>query len=298
MLPLIKNETKLLNDLNNTITKFHQMIYNPLLNENVFEIENLETIENDISESTFNIDYISDDKRKLMDEHFNYLIQNCEDKVKLLSLENENLKNKLQDCENIQKNNEEEKTNYIKELIDNKNLFDELQNKINFLENENITLKNKDNNNYKLLNENINKMKNELNYKNSIIRYLEELLKRTETNPKLYTEETYKEEFQKENIQNKYNDMNYYLERKNSNESENGFNKKNKYNTHYKKFSPIEKENLMNLNNKKEKHKNNKMMLRKEDFKDKKPKKIKKEIDSLDKEIFELQSKLKKMLNK
>ena len=63
-------------------------------------------------------------------------------------------------------------------------------------------------------------MKNELNYKNSIIRYLEELLKRTETNPKLYTEETYKEEFQKENIQNKYNDMNYYLERKNSNESE------------------------------------------------------------------------------
>ena len=38
-----------------------------------------------------------------MDEHFNYLIQNCEDKVKLLSLENENLKNRLQDCENIQK---------------------------------------------------------------------------------------------------------------------------------------------------------------------------------------------------
>ena len=296
MLPLIKNETKLLTDLNNTINKFHQMIYNPLLNENVFEIENLETIENDISESTFNIDYISDDKRKLMDEHFNYLIQNCEDKVKLLSLENEKLKNKLQDCENIQKNNEEEKTNYIKELIDNKNLFDELQNKINFLENENITLKNQDTKNYKLLNENINEMKNELNYKNSIIRYLEELLKRTETNPKLYTEETYKEEFQKENtIQNKYNDMNYYLERRNSNESENN---KNKYNTNYQKVSSIEKENLMNLNNKKEKHKNNKMMLRKEDFKDKKPKKIKKEIDSLDKEIFELQSKLKKMLNK
>ena len=296
MLPLIKNETKLLTDLNNTITKFHQMIYNPLLNENVFEIEHLETIENDISESTFNIDYISDDKRKLMDEHFNYLIQNCEDKIKLLSLENENLKNKLQNCENIQKKNEEEKSNYIKELIDNKNLFEELQNKINFLENENITLKNKDNNNYKLLNENINKMKNELNYKNSIIRYLEELLKRTETNPKLYTEETYKEEFQKENtIQNKYNDMNYYLERRNSNESENN---KNKYNTNYQKVSSIEKENLMNLNNKKEKHKNNKIMLRKEDFKDKKPKKIKKEIDSLDKEIFELQSKLKKMLNK
>ena len=296
MLPLIKNETKLLNDLNNTITKFHQMIYNPLLNENVFEIEHLETIENEISESTFNIDYISNDKRKLMDEHFNYLIQNCEDKVKLLSLENENLKNRLQDCENIQKNNEEEKTNYIKELINNKNLFQELQKKIYFLENENLTLKNKDTKNYELLNENINEMKNELNYKNSIIRYLEELLKRTETNPKLYTEDTYKEEFQKENnIQNKYNDLNYYLEGRNSNESEN---KKNKYNSYYQKISSNEKENLMNINNKKEKHKNNKIMLRKEDFKDKKPKKIKKEIDSLDQEIFELQSKLKKMLNK
>ena len=49
---------------------------------------------------------------------------------------------------------------------------------------------------------------NDLNYKNSVVRYLENLLKRTNLNPKLFTEETIKEECQKDKSINNENDEN------------------------------------------------------------------------------------------
>ena len=279
------------------------MIYNPLLNENVFEIEYLQSLQNENSDNNYIRSLENENKRKIMDEQFNTLIQNCEDKIKLLSLENDNLKKALEQFENIQKNYEQEKTNYIKKLLDNKKQFDELQNqfkqaskefqnKINLLEEENVNLKSnfKD---YELKYENISQIKEELNYKNSIIRYLEGLLKRTTTNPKLYTEDTYKEEFQRDK-DSLINDNNYYFEDENSNQSENEYYNKKKSNQ--KKYSSLEFEKF---NHKKKKHKKtNTGLLNEKDFRDNKPKQIKKDIDTLDQEIFELQSKLKKMLNK
>ena len=45
-LRLKPEEKKILSNLNNTIKKFHKMIYNPTLNENIFENSDLE-FEND-----------------------------------------------------------------------------------------------------------------------------------------------------------------------------------------------------------------------------------------------------------
>ena len=60
-------------------------------------------------------------------------------------------------------------------------------------------------------------------------------------------------------------------------------------------MSSLENENLVNLTDKK----TNKIEdIDDEDLKENRPRQIKKEIDNLDQEIFELQSKLKKMLNK
>ena len=63
------------------------MIYNPLLNENVFEIEYLQSLQNENSDNNYIRSLENENKRKIMDEQFNTLIQNCEDKIKLLSLE-------------------------------------------------------------------------------------------------------------------------------------------------------------------------------------------------------------------
>ena len=283
-------EKKIISDLNNVINKFHKMIFDPNLNDNVFEFSYFEfDDEYASSNKPFN-----ESKRKKMEEQFNNLIKKCEDKVKLLNLENENLKKKIKNFESIQKNYEQEKTNYIKKITENKKQFDELQkklnesnelskelqNKINILEKENINLKKEP------LKENILEIKNELNYKNSIIKYLEGLLKKTTINPKLFTEETYKEEYIKESNPN-LND-NHYLEDRKSNEFENN-------NLNHQLMSSLENENLINLTEKKNNYIDD---FDDEDIKENRPRQIKKEIDNLDQEIFELQSKLKKMLNK
>ena len=284
-------EKKILLDLNNAINKFHQMIFDPNLNDNVFEFSYFEfDDEYTSSNKTFN-----ESKRKKMEDQFNKLIKKCEDKVKLLNLENENLKKKMKNFESVQKNYEQEKTNYIKKITENKKQFDELQKKLNesnelskelqnriiILEKENINLKKEP------LKENILEIKNELNYKNSIIKYLEGLLKKTTINPKLFTEETYKEEYIKESNPN-LNDINYYLEDRKSNEFENN-------NLNHQLMSSLENENLINLTEKKNNYIED---IDDEDIKENRPRQIKKEIDNLDQEIFELQSKLKKMLNK
>ena len=60
-------------------------------------------------------------------------------------------------------------------------------------------------------------------------------------------------------------------------------------------MSSLENENLINLTEKKNNYIDD---FDDEDIKENRPRQIKKEIDNLDQEIFELQSKLKKMLNK
>ena len=103
-LRLKPEEKKILSNLNNTIKKFHKMIYNPTLNENIFNNSDLE-FENEnplYSNRRFN-----ESKRKRMEEQFNNLIKKCENKVKILNIENENLKTNLKNCENIQKNYEQ-----------------------------------------------------------------------------------------------------------------------------------------------------------------------------------------------
>jgi hypothetical protein len=173
----------------------------------------------------------------------------------------------------------------------------DFENKIKLLENENSNFKKdfeKDKNN-------ITEIKEELNYKNSVIKYLENLLKKTSINPKLYNEENYKNEVIRYNIKNNEKDINYLKEMK-SNEYENEYikNIKDDIIQNNQNINSLEKENQINLkndnNNKKIEEDEN--IDEDEDIKENRPKQIKKEIDSLDQEIFELQKKLKKMLNK
>jgi hypothetical protein len=116
---LSSEENKLLADLNNTIIKFHEMIFNPMLNENVFEFSNFNFEEKESENSNLNR-RVTESKRKNMETHFNHLINKCKEKVKLLNEENENLKQSLTNYENLQKNYEQEKTNYMKKMLDNK----------------------------------------------------------------------------------------------------------------------------------------------------------------------------------
>jgi hypothetical protein len=118
-------EKKILLDLNNAINKFHQMIFDPNLNGNVFEFSYFEfDDEYASSNKTFN-----ESKRKKMEDQFNKLIKKCEDKVKLLNLENENLKKKMKNFKSVKKNNEKEKKNYIKKKTEKKKKLNKLKKK-------------------------------------------------------------------------------------------------------------------------------------------------------------------------
>ena len=317
------------------------MIYNPKLNENVFEISDLltteESIKNVTNDSPFTLkgsnkkenEYYSDfknnnnlivsnDMNNNLNEHYQNLMRKYEEKFKLLISENDSLRK-------IVKTKEGEKGKYEKEIFDlseqlkneksineelvNKfnsinNLSQDLQNKVQNLQNENLAYKHK----VTELNDNILKYEslrnknemllNDLNYKNSIIRYLENLLKRTNLNPKLFTEETYKEEYQKDKSINNENEdnLNEYLIENNQNDTISDFNKNNN-NIKQNLQSNISK----NASSKKEKlstNRNEDKLIDDEDIYAFRPNQIKKEIDNLDEEIFRLQSQLKKMLNK
>ena len=283
-----------------------------MLNENVFEITNLQINDNELMNNYNNNMLINTDEN----------IIKYDEIIKELKYENEQLKSNI---ENIQKN-------YEMQLLENKNQIEdyqrkynysnklgkELQNKIDLLENENNNYKkevlemNEKISNFDLLKDKNLGIENELKYNKAIIKYLESLLKRTGINPKLYTEETYRDEINKEtninnqnynsNIKNNINNnnnninnnINYYLEKNNSNESYE-FNHKN----HYKNSDlSIENNNLYNKKNNFENKIIDDEELEDEDYQENRPRQIKKEIDNLDEEIFELQSKLKKMLNK
>ena len=154
------------------------MIYNPKLNENVFEISDVLTTEESIKQNTnYDSPYTlkgsskteseyytkikSNNMNKNMNnnltEHYQNLIRKYEEKFKLLISENDSLRKYIKSKEN-------EKGKYEKEILDlneklkneknnnedliNKynsinNLSEELQNKIQNLENENLNYKNK-----------------------------------------------------------------------------------------------------------------------------------------------------------
>ena len=174
-----------------------------MLNENVFEITNLQINDNDLMNNYNNNMIINTDEN----------IIKYEEKIKELNYENEQLKLTI---EKIQKN-------YEMQLLENKNQIEdyqrkynysnklgkELQNKIDLLENENNNYKkevhemNEKISNFDLLKDKNLGIENELKYNKAIIKYLEGLLKRTGINPKLYSEETYRDEINKEtNINN------------------------------------------------------------------------------------------------
>ena len=281
---------KIFNEINNTIIQLNQMIYNPMLNENVFEITNLD---------------FEDDNIQFNNKSF---INNYDNKIIELNNENEKLKKNF---ETIQKNFEMkliESKNQIEEIQQKYNysnkLSKELQNKINLLDNENNNYKikfqemNDKLSRYEILNEKILSVENELKYKKAIIKYLEGLLKSLGINPKLYTDDTYRDEIRKENNYNNINNnenIDDYLEKNNNtNDSINNFNHGN--NNNFNNESYLDKGNLYNLQNEDNKFIDDEND--NDDYQENRPRQIKKEIDTLDEEIFELQSKLKKMLNK
>ena len=206
-----------------------------MLNENVFEITNLQINDNDLMNNYNNNMIINTDEN----------IIKYEEKIKDLNYENEQLKINI---DNIQKNYEMQLLENKKEIEDyqlkynySNKLGKELQNKIDLLENENNNYKkevhemNEKISNFDLLKDKNLGIENELKYNKAIIKYLEGLLKRTGLNPKLYTEETYRDEFNKENNNysqnyninnnnnnninnNNNNNINYYLEKNKSNE--------------------------------------------------------------------------------
>ena len=327
------NENNIFIDIYNTINQFNQMIFNPKLNENIFEISDLLTTEdsvkhnlindspftlkpnkeNEIENENYNVNYNDN-----LNEHYQNLIRKYEEKFKLLISENDSLR-KYKEIKNNEKNKyEKEILNLEEKLKKEKNINEDLMNKYNsmndysqelqnknqYLHNENLIYKKRINE----LNEEINKydtivnknemLVNDINYKSSIIKYLENLLKRTNLNPKLFTEQTYKEEFQKEktiNNENEYN-VNEYLIEKNQNDTISDYNNYNNINN----LQSIQITQSKNLSMKKDKissFENNKIN-DEEDLQLIRPFQIKKEIDNLDDEIYKLQSKLKKILNK
>ena len=57
-------ENKLLENLNITIIKFHEMIYNPMLNENIFELSNFNFEERENKNSNLNRRVSKSNKKK------------------------------------------------------------------------------------------------------------------------------------------------------------------------------------------------------------------------------------------
>ena len=140
------NENNIFTDIYNTINQFNQMIFNPKLNENIFEISDLLTTEdsvkhnlindspftlkpnkeNEIENENYNINYNDN-----LNEHYQNLIRKYEEKFKLLISENDSLR-KYKEIKN------NEKTKYEKEILNleeklkkEKNINEDLMNKYN-----------------------------------------------------------------------------------------------------------------------------------------------------------------------
>ena len=313
----IENKSK--NELIKIIKQFNKLISNPKLSENFFMSNDdnnfLEEKINEIIKEEKNIDF----KKKDLDN----LIEIYESKINILISENEILKlnkekqNNFQD-DLIQKNKELEKENNELKIIINENdikkenllkKYNEIKNKITRIENdnsilikENQELKNEIlNKNYEMnKNEEVNSLKNELSYKNSIIKYLEEILYNYNNNKE--NEDSLRDEY----------DKNKKKIKKQIEKNKNKVNKTNKKKLKLNDQLMIkndesnedlkEKEIDFEFNNETITNNLNDLILSKEKMKDTEDKKnvepLKKEIENLDEEILEIQTKLKEMLKK
>ena len=259
------NNLKLNKELISTIEQFNKLLSNPKLNEYIFNCNS------------------SDYLKKYENENLKNLIEKYESKINILISENEILKMNKENQTTLQndlitKNNDLEKEkNELSSLIcENNKKYDDILTEYNLLQKQIIELKNENTN---ISKENLNlkkqiqenknldleKLQKELNYKNSIIKYLEDIINKNKNNPKfnLVPEETYRDEIEK---------------MKNKNEQINN-------------VTPPSPPSLSDISKKIESNINS-------NSQNQKSKLIKKEIDNLDEEIFELQEKLKEMLHK
>lgn len=202
-------------ELKKAVKQFNKLVFSPKLNESIFqsgdndnnileEEDNNYSIndinENDTEEDEDDENYNSFEEKKEDNKiDINNLIEKYESKINMLLSENEILK-MSKDNQNtlkndlINKNNDLEKENNILKKTTNENnlKYDNLLVKYNDLKNKMIRIENdnsiliKENQDLKndLINqkneinpnEDINLLKNELSYKNSVIKYLEEIL--------------------------------------------------------------------------------------------------------------------------
>ena len=331
LLPLNNDKNNIFNEIYNTINQFCQMIFNPKLNENTFEMSEILITEDSIKNNLVNdnIYTLNINNKKDNNINFNYdlngnyhnLIKKYEDKFKVLISENDSLRKMI-------KSKKKEKGKYGKYIIElneklqnEKNINEDLMNKLNSINNLNEELENKNHNlqneniimrkKYNELSENLNNndlirnknemLLNDLNYKNSVIKYLENLLRRTNLNPKLFTENTYKEEYIK-SLNNNDNEFNINENLIDNNDSISNFNNIKLYNNKKNDNNNINLKENIQINNILKKNKNisnrnrNRLYENEEVFI--RPTQIKREIECLDDEILNLQNQIKKMLNK
>ena len=244
-----KNNSNTIYELIKTIEQLNEMINNPKLNSDFFNV-------NDYSP---NIEK-KEKENKYEKEYEMMLSKNSE-----LTKENTFLKNEL----NKEKKNCEE---IINKFSMSSKITNELTSEISKLKFENDSLiKNCDHLN-QVLSE-INKKKNfaeyenELIYKDNVIKYLENLLKKSDISQKMLMNNNYKEEIRKHTLMKKKEKMNKVENNK-------------QFTTKEDNFHENTKENI----NKNKSKSNNKV--------------VKKEIDYLDEEIYKLQNRIKKMMKK
>ena len=215
------------------------MIFNPKLNESVFDLSallNEEFSATNISVPPTTTNVVPDYSKEL-----NSLMQKYEDKIKLLNEEKETMQRNIED----KMKNEKDFMNKIDILT---KMNKEYESKIELIENENKTMKEELKNQSEkasqceFLSNKLSTLETDLKYKENIISYLENLLKQSNINPNLNVIDNIEDPKEE---RNEMEDIHSDIEYENSN----------------------------------------------------RPKEIKKEIDALDEEIFELQKKLRSMLN-
>ena len=315
---------------------------NQNISNNITEIINNGTITNNSNIIATEINESMDDKNIFSNntnsnndyaKDIEGLINKYEQKISLLNSENINLKKNYEEqkvmqndllnknialekeIEHLRNELNEEKSNYeniIQKYDHSSKLSLDLQKRIDMLLGQNSDLKKNCeelNQNLTKINmdkSNINDLESELNYKNNVINYLEGLLIQCGINPKLLSEETYKNLLQNQNNEDSFN-LNKILSDKKERKSNKT--KKNKSEEKYKNEREREIEtsakNCFSFYNYCQgQNSSENMYQEKKTFSDKeysspklnKPQQIKKEIDVLDEEITELQTQLKELL--
>ena len=200
-----------------SMNKNEEDINNNNSNSNIIETEINETPkkeENDYAEDVQGLINKYEEKIKLLNNENKALKKIKEEENNIhMELYNKNI-NLEKEVNNLKDQLKEEKINYenaLQQLDSNSKLTLNIQKKVDFLEDENKILKK----NCVELSQNlskinfdkndINELEKELEYKNNVIAYLENLLKKMNINPKLLSEDIYK----KESIKNKKNNIRY-----------------------------------------------------------------------------------------